>query len=147
MSEIKLWWSHKNDIWEKRNFDLKRIPTKYRCPTCGKILVKPYDRDHLIRDWADFREKRKKIKELLAIEQPLKEEFNNFCEKHKELFTPKLVPAPEYPIIELSFYGGVCQKCWLDGLGNYGKVGAFFNYMTKKANINQPITATPQLIK
>jgi hypothetical protein len=27
---------------------------------------------------------------------------------------------------DLGFYGGVCQKCWLNGHGKYGNVGRIF---------------------
>ena len=80
---FRVWWDTKLKKMVKKNLN-SRIPEKYRCPQCGKILVKLSDRKY----WdASF---------------------------------------------DLGFYGGVCESCWLDGFGNYGKVGKFFNKMISR---------------
>ena len=36
--EIPLFWDHAKQCWRHKNLDLKRVPMKYRCPSCGKIV-------------------------------------------------------------------------------------------------------------
>ena len=53
---ISLFWDHKSKTWAQKQFNLIKVPMKYRCPTCGKILVKPKDRDFVDRypQWGGF---------------------------------------------------------------------------------------------
>jgi hypothetical protein len=77
-----VWWDNKKKIFRKKRLNFIRVPSKFRCPNCGKILTPSNHRD----------------------ESPF---------------------LPERDI-DIGFYGGVCQNCWLDGFGKYGKMGSFF---------------------
>jgi len=119
-----VWWDHELRTFRKKRLNLEKAPIKYRCPTCGKILVKPQDRRPItIRDKEHWRINKREIDRLFNLEKPKKEEWNDFCNRHKELFIPKFIVIGEWPIIELGFYGGVCEKCYLDGLGRHGEFG------------------------
>lgn len=51
---IDLFWDHKTKDWVPKRLQLEKVPMKYRCPTCGTILVQPKDRefaDQLPQSW------------------------------------------------------------------------------------------------
>ena len=35
------WWDTELQKFKQRRFDLAKVPLKFRCPNCGKIVVKP----------------------------------------------------------------------------------------------------------
>lgn len=35
---IDIWWDHKLKKYRKKRLDLKKIPSKFRCPNCGNVL-------------------------------------------------------------------------------------------------------------
>ena len=39
-----VWWDHKLQRFRKKRINLTKVPLEYRCPNCGKILVKPDER-------------------------------------------------------------------------------------------------------
>jgi len=42
-----VWWDTKQQKFRKKRLNLTKIPLKFRCPNCGKIVVKPRDRDSM----------------------------------------------------------------------------------------------------
>lgn len=111
MNEIPMFWDHKKQCWSHRKFDLKRIPMKYRCPTCGKIVVKPEDRNP-----QKFRNYDLKTCEFTGFEwRP-----NKFEVTASQLLDGMLGT------------GGVCKDCWHAGLGKYGKTGKLFAWGMSK---------------
>ena len=130
---VDVWWDHKLQQYRSKKINLDKIPLKYRCPNCGKIVEKPKDREPLkIVDKEDRRIKHKEIDRLFQIEKPIKEEFNNFVDRHKELFTPKINLIERGVSLNLSWWGGVCKDCYLDGFGKWGTVGSFFKTQLTK---------------
>lgn len=94
IQSIEMFWDHTTKQWERKRLDLKRIPMKYRCPTCGKIVVEPEDRN------------------------PKKYVDPNTGEVK---WLPNKYEKTAKGILDGIFgTGGVCEKCWLDGLGKYG---------------------------
>jgi len=75
--------------------------------------------------------KSREIDRLMKLEKPTREEFDDFCERHKELFAPLIHLVEREPPFALTMYGGVCQPCWLDGFGRYGKWGGFVGKQVK----------------
>jgi len=52
MSETRIigkdvWWDHKLQRYKKKRLNLDKVPLKFRCPRCGRIVVKPRDRDSI----------------------------------------------------------------------------------------------------
>lgn len=126
------WWDTKLQEFKPRRFDLKKVPLKFRCPNCGKIGVKPEDRKPMrVVDKEDRRAKNIEIDRLMKLEKPTREEFDDFCKRHKELFTPLIHLVERTPSHRFSSYGGVCQDCWLDGFGRHGDYGGFVGSQIK----------------
>lgn len=127
-----IWWDTKLQEFRQKRINLTKVPLKFRCPNCGKIVVKPGDREALIiRDEQDRKIKNAEIKRLLKLEKPPHSEWNEFVDRHKELFDVKTIEIPRNPAWWLSFYGGVCQDCWLDGFGIFGDYGGFVGRQIK----------------
>lgn len=127
-----VWWDTELQEFRKKRFNLTKVPLKFRCPSCGKIVVKPRDREPLlIRDKQDRKIKGAEIKRLFELEKPPKSEWNEFVERHEELFEVQTIEIPQNPAWWLGFYGGVCRECWLDGFGRYGDYGGFMGRKTR----------------
>lgn len=125
-----VFWDHKLNKFRKKRFNLEKIPMKFRCPSCGKIVVKKRDREPLIiRDEEDGKIKSAEIARLFKIEKPPHSEWNNFVERHKELFNVNKIEIPQNKTWFLSFYGGVCKDCYLEGFGTFGDTGRFMGIM------------------
>lgn len=45
-----VWWDTKLQKYRKKRLNLDKIPIKFRCHHCGKIVVKPQDRDSIFLD-------------------------------------------------------------------------------------------------
>lgn len=127
-----VWWDVKLQRFRKKRLNLEKIPMKFRCPSCGKIVVKSRDRRPLIiKDEQDWKIKKAEIDRLFKMEKPPMSEWNDFVERHKELFEVTTIEIPRNLAWWLGFYGGVCKECWLDGFGRYGDHGKFMGIMTK----------------
>ena len=108
--EIPLFFDHAKQCWRPKKLDLDRIPMKYRCPSCGKIVVKPQDRNpKKITHWL-YNENHEYIGS--EVEWVPNEEFEHTADS----------------ILYLGMTGGVCEKCWLAGLGKYGHTGKLFSW-------------------
>lgn len=42
-----VWWDTELQRYRKKRLNLEKVPLKFRCPRCGKIVVKPRDRDSM----------------------------------------------------------------------------------------------------
>jgi len=127
------WWDHKTQSFRKKRLNLSKVPLKFRCPNCGKIVVKTRDREPMrIIDEEDRRRKRKQIDECLEREKPLKEEWDDFVERHNDLFIPVVHLVERGEPIDLSWWGGVCKDCCLDGFGRSGGWGNFMKSQMMK---------------
>ena len=42
-----VWWDTELQRYRKKRFNLEKVPLKFRCPHCGKIVVKPRDRNSM----------------------------------------------------------------------------------------------------
>lgn len=119
-----VWWDTKLQGFRKKRLNLEKVPIKFRCPFCGKIVVKPRDREPLqIRDKRDWKIKSAEIDRLFKIEKPSKSEWDEFVERHKELFEVNIIEIPRNIPSWLLFYGGVCKDCFYDGFGTSGAMG------------------------
>jgi len=128
-----VWWDTELQEFKPKRINLDKVPLKFRCPKCGKIVVKPQDREPLrIKDKEDEAIKDKEIDRLFKIEKPSKEEWDNFVKRHEELFTPLIHLVERGTPIDLTWYGGVCKNCWLDGFGKNGAYGAFMKKQLEK---------------
>lgn len=112
MNEIQLFYDHKQQGWKQKKLNLKKIPMKYRCPSCGKILVKAKNREGYVQRYQE--------RDPVTWIWSWKERVLN---REDDLFERD---------IELGFYGGVCGKCWLSGLGKYSKTGKLFAWGMSK---------------
>ena len=127
-----VWWNTKLQEFKKKRYNLIKVPLKFRCPSCGKIVVKPEDRKPLrVLDEKDMAIKRKKVHHFLDTEKPTKEEYDAFLDSHEELSIPIIHLVERTPSHSLAFYGGVCQDCWLDGFGDFGAYGGFVGRQIK----------------
>lgn len=137
-----VWWDTSTQKFRKKRINLDKIPLKYRCPNCGKIMMELEDRKPIITSnflsleysrgmdrWIGAfrseypnipREDFKRCQGEFNIKHP---ELNDYVERYEE---------PALPPIELGFHGGVCEKCWLDGFGAYGEYGRFMKTQLKK---------------
>ena len=127
------WWDHKTQSFRKKRLNLDKVPLKFRCPNCGKIVVKSRDRKPIkIRDEEDWIRKRKQVKEFIERERPTKDEYYSFARQHPELWNPVYHIMEERVTLDLSWWGGVCKDCCLDGFGRSGGWGRFMkSQMTK----------------
>ena len=130
-----VWWDTELQEFKPRRFDLAKVPLKFRCPNCGKIGVKPEDRKPM-RIWDEKATaiKRVELNRIRKLEKPTREEWADFCERHKELLTPVSHLVERSPSHRFSSYGGVCQDCWLDGFGKHGDYGGFVGSQIKPGN-------------
>ena len=127
-----VWWDTKLQVFRKKRFNLDKVSLKFRCPSCGKIVVKPQDRKPLtVRDAKDWKNKKAEIDRFFKLEKPPHSEWDAFVERHKELFEVKTIEIQENKTWFLSFYGGVCKDCWLDGFGRFGDYGGFVGRQIK----------------
>jgi len=127
-----VWWDHKLQEFRKKRLNLSNVPLKFRCPKCGKIVVKPKDREPLIiRDERAWKLKKAEIDIFFKLEKPPRSEWDDFVERHKELFQVGKIEIPRNPAWWLGAYGGVCKDCWLDGFGRYGDYGGFVGRQIK----------------
>lgn len=127
-----VFWDIKLQKFRKKRLNLDKIPMRFRCPSCGKIVVKPRDREPLIiRDEQAWKNKKAEIDRLFKLEKPPRSEWDAFVERHKELFEVDTIEIPRDPAWWLGFYGGVCKDCWLDGFGRYGDYGGFVGRQIK----------------
>ena len=127
------WWNTELQEFKPRRFDLDKIPLKFRCPNCGKVVVKPEDRElERVVDEEDRRVKDIEIKRLLELEKPPREKWDDFVKRHEELFIPLVHLVERDTPIDLAWYGGVCKNCWLDGFGKHGTRGAFMKKQLEK---------------
>ena len=130
---LDVWWDTALQEYHSKRINLDKIPLKFRCPNCGKIVEKPKDREPLkIVDKEDRQIKHKEIDRLFKIEKPSKDEWNNFVKRHEELFIPKMNLIERGMSLNLSWWGGVCKHCYLDGFGKWGPIGAFFKTQLTK---------------
>jgi len=130
---VDVWWDHKLQQYRSKKINLDKIPLKYRCPNCGKIVEKSKNREPLkIVDKEDRQIKHKEIDRLFQIEKPSKDEWNNFVKRHEELFIPKINLIERGTSLNLSWWGGVCRDCYLDGFGKHGNFGAFLKAQIEK---------------
>ena len=129
---VDVWWDHKLQRFRSKKIDLGKVALKHRCPNCGKIVEKPKDREPLkIVDKEDRQIKHKEIDRLFQIEKPSKEEWDAFVNRHEELFIPKINLIERGMSLNLSWWGGVCKDCYLDGFGVFGDTGKFMGMMIK----------------
>ena len=128
----EVWWDHSCQEFRKKRLNLTKIPMEFRCPNCGDILT-PKNRRNQKKVWVDNKkeERRKKVNMFLEG-KPTKEEWDDFVDNNKELFGRTMVMLGYNKPIELSFYGGVCKKCWLDGFGRNGEQGKFWKKQLEK---------------
>jgi DNA-directed RNA polymerase subunit RPC12/RpoP len=129
-------WDTEQHKFRKRRFNLEKVPIKFRCPKCGKILVKPKDREKwrftnmLTPEWIEGRDRqRKAFREeypILPPEKDFPKIYEDFNKRHPELtqYWVTYEISPIY-ISEAMAWGGVCLKCFLAGFGKYGELGAF----------------------
>lgn len=126
-----VWWDSGKQLFRKKRLDLEKIPLKFRCPNCGKVVVKRRNREPLtIRDEQAGKIKSAEIRRLLKLEKPPHSEWNDFVERHKELFEVDLIEIPWDRTLWV-FYGGVCKDCYLDGFGEWGDYGGFIGAKVK----------------
>jgi hypothetical protein len=116
---VDVWWDNNLQKFRKKRINLEKIPLKYRCPNCGKILANLEERS------------RNPITTHYIKEESEKDELIRYG--HTQYIKVE-EPNPFYYTnpIELNFYGGVCRSCWLDGFGKNGKYGLFIKYQLKK---------------
>jgi len=127
-----VWWDTNLQEFREKRLNLTKVPLKFRCPSCGKIVVKPRDRRPLmVKDEKDWKIKQAEIDRFFKLEKPPRSEWDEFVERHKEFFEVKTIEIPWNPTWFLSFYGGVCKDCYLDGFGASGGTGKFMGMMIK----------------
>lgn len=97
-----IWWDTKLQNFRKKRLDLERVPLKFRCPNCGKILVPP-DR---------------------------RRETYTTTEKIDGEWTRITKPFPDWMVNPIT-WGGVCRDCYLDGFGRFGDRGRFIGKQIK----------------
>lgn len=107
---IDVFWDTSIQKFRKKKLNLEKCPMDYRCPNCGKILT-PVER----------REEKPTINRYIREESETGE-----LVKYGHVKLMRIVePNPFYRLkpIELFFYGGVCENCYLDGFGRFGERG------------------------
>ena len=43
LNELRLWFDRSTKTWRRKRLNLAKIPEKYRCPKCGRILIQSWD--------------------------------------------------------------------------------------------------------
>ena len=44
---VNVWWDHKLQEYRSKRINLEKASLKFRCPNCGKIIIKLRDRDSM----------------------------------------------------------------------------------------------------
>jgi hypothetical protein len=122
MSEINrigkdVWWDHTKRNFVKKRLNLERVPLKFRCSNCGKILLNRQDRCG--RPHVSYIREESEVGNLVKY-------------GHTRLIrieTPN--PFPDM-FVGLKLWGGVCRECWLDGFGTNGKFGKFIAHQLER---------------
>jgi predicted RNA-binding Zn-ribbon protein involved in translation (DUF1610 family) len=107
---LDVFWDHDKQTFRKKRLNLEKIPLKFRCPNCGKILIGINDRD--ARPFVSYTYEESEKGELIKY-------------GHSRLIrieTPNTFPDI---FISLKLWGGVCYNCYLDGFGINGERGAY----------------------